>query len=400
MTKPQKYLGKGGTLLFLAIISAFPPLSTDLYLPALPQLVEYFSTTTVKVNMTLSFFFIFYASGLLFWGPLSEKFGRKPVLLTGHVVYIAASFICTLAQEVDHLIIARMLQAFGGSGITVVAMAAVKDIFVGRERERMMAAVMSMVAIAPMVAPMIGAVLLKVASWQMVFIFLAVFGCFSLVLSFFFQECLQEKYTGSIVRSWGRLFVVLKNPGFSLLLGIFSLTSISFMAYLAAASFVYVNHFGLSEQQFSFFFAANVIFGMVGPMTYMRLSKHFSTTSLITASFALTVLCGLLIGTVGCFSPWLFLLLIAPSTLANMIMRVPSTNLMLEQQERDAGSAAALIQFSAMFLGTAGMFLVSLRPEHMVESIGWIQLVVGLIGGVVWLMVRKCSFIQDKLPKN
>lgn len=175
MKKPQAVLGEKGTLFFLVIISAFPPLTTDLYLPALPQMVEVLGTTQAMVNLTLSVYFVTYAIGLLFWGPLSEKFGRKPILLTGLGLYMVASVLCALAFSIEFLIGARALQAFGGAAITVVATAIVKDLYDGRERERIMATIMSLVIIAPMVAPVIGAFLLKIANWHMMFVALGVF---------------------------------------------------------------------------------------------------------------------------------------------------------------------------------------------------------------------------------
>jgi DHA1 family bicyclomycin/chloramphenicol resistance-like MFS transporter len=400
MKVKQKYLGDGGTLIFLAVISAFPPLTTDLYLPALPNLVESFATTPTRVNMTLGLFFVFYAIGLLFWGPLSEKYGRKKILLIGHVLYVLASIFCALSQTIDQLIVARILQAFGGSAVTVIAMSVVKDLFDGRQREKIMATVMSMVAVAPMVAPMLGALMLKLASWQAIFTILVGFGCLSLVASCFFQETLSERYQGSLLYSWGRLFVVLKNGRFTFLLVIFSLTAIAFMAFVGSASFIYISDFGLSEQRFSFFYAFNVLFATTGPMLYMRLSKLISAQRIIALSFLLIMFCGLAIGTLGHLSPWIFAALIAPATLANMIMRVPSMNLMLEQQERDTGSATALIQFSGMFLGSAGMTLVSFNPTHMLETLGGIQFAVGLSGGVMWWLIRNRAFVTDKLQAN
>ena len=122
-------------LVVLALISAFPPLSTDLYLPALPHMIETLHTSQSQVNLTLSAFFIFFAGGLLFWGPLSENYGRKPVLTIGLFIYIAASILCAYAPNVGRLIGWRILQAFGGSAATAVATAMVKDMYDGRERE-------------------------------------------------------------------------------------------------------------------------------------------------------------------------------------------------------------------------------------------------------------------------
>ena len=399
--KPQQtLLGKRGTLVFLALISAFPPLSTDLYLPALPQMVEALSSTHTQVNMTLSMFFLCFAVGLLFWGPLSEKFGRKPILLTGVMVYIVASLLCSFVLQIEQLIVARMFQAFGGSAGTVVATAVVKDLYEGREREKVMATIMSMVIIAPMVAPVLGAFLLKIASWRALFLVLAGAGVVAVLFSLLFQETLQNRYEGSILRSWGRLGVVLKNPGFSCLLGIFSLVPLAMMAFLAAASYIYISEFGLSEQQFSFFFAFNAACAMGGPVLYMRASKYFPAPAIISVCFFLLMCCGLIVTIAGHLSPWLLAFTVAPATVAIITMRVPGTNLMLEQQKHDAGSASALINFFSMIMGSLGMFLVSLSPHHLIESLGIIECSVGLAGGVLWLLVHNRSFVRDNLQQR
>ncbi len=395
--KSQKYFGRTGSLAFLVIITAFPPLTTDLYLPALPQMVEIFNTTYAKVNMTLSFFFIVYSAGLLFWGPLSEKLGRKPILLLGHVIYIVASILCGVSQSVDQLIFARVLQAFGGSAVTVIATSIVKDLFDGRERERVMATIMSMVVIAPLVAPLIGGIILRFASWQVVFFALVGFGTISAIVSLFYQESLTKRYTGSVVRSWGRLFTVLKNPNFTKLLFIFSIVSVAFMSYIASASFIYINKFGLSEQTFSYFYSFNVLFTILGPQLYIRLSKRYAASTIISACFLVLMISGLAMVTCGHISPWIFAVLIAPASLAAVTVRVPGMNLMLEQQEHDTGSAAALITFFGMFMGTGGMFLVSLRPDKMIGTLGALQFIIGLICGVCWFLVRNRSFVRDNI---
>ncbi|WP_415228133.1 multidrug effflux MFS transporter [Psychromonas sp.] len=397
MKKEQHFLGKRGTLLFLVLISAFPPLTTDIYLPAMPHMVETFATNQSMVNMTLTIYFITYAAGLLFWGPLSEKFGRKPILLTGLGIYIICSILCAFSMNIEFLIFSRMLQAFGGSAVTVVATAIVKDLYDGREREKIMATVMSLVIIAPMVAPVLGAFLLKVSSWQMIFVALAIFGGISTIFAFLYQETLEEKYSGSMLRSWGRLGVVLKNPHFITLLVIFSMVSMSIMSFLAVASYIYIDGFGLTEQEFSFIFAFNALFAIIGPTLYIRISNYVSIQNIVSCCFALMMCCGLIVFTFGHLSPWLFAFTVAPATVTVVIMRVPGVNLMLEQQQGDTGSAAALIQFFGMIMGALGMILVSLDPDSLIKNLGTIQAVVGFTGGLLWLIVRNRPFVTDNV---
>ncbi|MEZ8121999.1 multidrug effflux MFS transporter [Vibrio splendidus] len=384
-------------LFFLVIISAFPPLTIDLYLPALPQMVEVFNTDRSMVNLTLSSYFVTYAIGLLFWGPLSEKFGRKPILLIGLAGYMVASILCAMTNSIEQLIGARVFQACAGSAITVIATAIVKDLYDGREREKIMATIMSLVIIAPMVAPVFGAFLLKIASWRMMFVTLAIFGAFASVLACCYRETLENKYQGSIFRSWGRMGVVMKNRSFVKLLVIFSIIPMALMGFLAAGSYIYIDHFGLTEQQFSYAFAFNALCASFGPTIYMKLSYRMPVQKVISGCFALLALAGIFTLTIGDLSPWFFMFIAAPATLMAIIMRVPGTNLMLNQQDHDTGSAVALIQFFSMICGSLGMVLVSIRPDSLIENLGFIQLSVGTLGGLIWLMVRNKEFVTNKL---
>ncbi|RKF18811.1 Bcr/CflA family efflux MFS transporter [Alginatibacterium sediminis] len=400
MKQAQHILGSTGTLIFLVVISAFPPLTTDLYLPALPQMVEVFNTNQTMVNMTLSVYFVIYAFGLLFWGPLSDKYGRKPIMLIGIAIYVLASLLCAFSGSIEMLIGSRVIQAFGGSAVTVVATAIVKDLYDGREREKIMATIMSLVIIAPMIAPVVGALLLKVAAWPMMFVALAIFGASSAIFALCYQETLEVRSSGTMLQSWARLGVVIKNPNFVSLLGIFSIAPMALMAFLGAGSYIYIDGFGLTEQQFSYAFAFNALFASFGPSIYLQLSKRIAIQSIISLCFALLCICGVLTFTIGHLSPWIFALIAAPATLTVIATRVPGTNLMLNQQDKDTGSAVAIIQFLGTMCGSIGMILVSLRPESLIENLGTIQFTIGMIGGVSWWYVRSRSYVVDKLPQS
>ncbi|MFA0502660.1 MFS transporter, partial [Vibrio sp. 10N.222.46.A1] len=252
-------------------------------------------------------------------------------------------------------------------------------------REKIMATIMSLVVIAPMVAPVIGALLLKVATWQMIFVALGVFGLLSIVLSLCLTETLVSRYSGSVVRSWGRLGVVLKNPRFLLLLAVFSLTPMSMMAFVAAGPYIYVEHFNFSEQEFSYIFALNALFASFGPRAYIKITQYWPAKRIISFCFMLLILCGVLTFSLGEASAWLFAPLIGLATLATITTRVPGTNLMLEQQDKDTGSAVAIIQFTSMICGAMGMMLVSVESDSLIKNLGVIQLSIGVISGLLWL---------------
>jgi DHA1 family bicyclomycin/chloramphenicol resistance-like MFS transporter len=400
MNVAQPKLGRKGMLFLLISLGAFPPLTMDLYLPALPQMTETFSTSRGMINLTLGSYMIAFAIGMLFWGPLSERTGRKPILFAALAIYITASLLCAASFSVEALIFARIPQGFAGGGVTVIGTAIVKDMFDGRERERVMATVMSLVLIAPMVAPVLGAFLLKVSSWHMMFVVLAAFGAFAILLVTRYHETLPEKSTGPFLKSWHRLGVVLRNPRFAYLLAIFSAAPMCLMAFIGIAAYVYVDRFGMSEQIFSFIFAFNAVCAMTGPTLYLRLSRVFRVQSLMLGCFGVMVLGGIAMLTFGAQSPFIFAGIAAVMTIAVIMVRIPGANLLLDQQLRDTGSAAALIQFSITLMGATGIQIVTFSSDDLVRNFGVLLVVIGATCATLWLAVRHRPFVADNLSDS
>ena len=198
---PQRYLGNRGLIALIAVLSAFVPLSIDLYLPALPGMSDYFHVSGDLTNLTLILFFIFFAVGMLLWGPLSEKYGRRPVLLAGLALYIVASAACAISWDIWHLIFFRVLQAIGGSAAFAVATAMVKDVYEGQKQESVLAFVQSMVVISPAIAPVLGAFMLPYTSWRGLFWVLTLIGIVSIIGSLLLVETIHSRFTGTITQS-------------------------------------------------------------------------------------------------------------------------------------------------------------------------------------------------------
>lgn len=377
----------------LAFLSAFPPLSTDIYLPALPEMMTVLETTQAMANLSLSLFFVFYAFGILIWGPLSEKYGRKPILFCGLAIFILASVGCASADTVQALIAARILQAIGGSAATAVSTALVKDSYNGAERAKVLAIIMSMVIVAPIVAPLIGAGLLKYATWRAIFIILAVIGCAAFVLTFFLTETVTKPFEQSFLYALSRPIAILTNRSLSVLLVLFSLTMLTLMAYLASASYIYIRKFGMNEQAFSYFFAFNAFCAIFGPMIYLRLTRWLSTGFVVAVCFFCIFLGGVWVMAFGHLSPYMFATGVALVTVSSTIMRPPGANLILEQHEGDTGSVSSLINFSAMLVGSIGMFLISQDWLDQIYVLGLLEVTVGLCGFCLWLYVRNKPYI-------
>ncbi len=386
----QKFLGKAGLIFFITLMNMFIPLSTDLYLPALPTMSVALGVSTALTNLTLVSFFFFFAVGTLFWGPISDKYGRKPVLVAGTGLYVAASAVCALAPDVYVLIAARVMQGIAAGAIISVSMALIKDCFSGKQRETILAIVQSVGGLAPMIAPVLGGILLQFTNWRGSFVVLTVVGTVCLLLSLLYQETLDaaERYDGTVLGSLGRLVTVGKNAGFLVPCLIFSLYNLAFMGYIAMSSYIYVDFFGLSEQVYSYFFAANAALSLIGPMIYVKFFTRTNKRKFANVCFIGYVLCGVLLLLLGDKTPLLFWLGFAPFSLLGTISRPFSTNILLEQQSGDTGSASSLINGVSTILGSVGMMTASMWSDT-IFGMGITIFLSGAVSVVGWALLMR-----------
>jgi DHA1 family bicyclomycin/chloramphenicol resistance-like MFS transporter len=395
----QKYLGAYGLIIFIALLSAFIPLSTDLYLPALPGMSDYFGLSASRINLTLTTFFIFYALGTLVWGPLSDHYGRKPILLVGMGLYSTASVLCALMPSLDGLILCRIFQAIGGSAAGAVATAVVKDVYSGKRRESILAIVQSMVLISPAVAPVLGAFLLNVMSWRGIFWVLTLIGIVAFVGSLLFEETIPQYSSGILLQNMNRIVRVLQNRRFTSLLALFSLGPIASMAFIASSTYIYQENFRLSSQMYSFYFSLNALGMIAGPMIYLWFSRRFQALNIIWACFATIATSGMLVWLLGSLQPWIFALCILPGATANSCMRPPSTNLMLEQHEGDTGTLSSLMGCTGLLMGSFGIQLISIQWSNRIIALGTIMLIVAFISLLAWPFVIRQIYPLTK-PKS
>jgi DHA1 family bicyclomycin/chloramphenicol resistance-like MFS transporter len=388
----QKFLGSNGLIVLIALLSAFVPLSTDLYLPALPGMGTYFNVSSETMNLTLTGFFIAYAVGTLFWGPLSDRHGRKPMLLIGLAVYGVASALCSQAWSANALVVFRIFQALGGSAAGAIATAMVKDVYSGHKRESVLAIVQSMTLISPAVAPVIGAFLMKVTSWRGIFLVLTGIGIVAWIGCVLLEETIPARSSGGLAQSFSRLGKVLQNRSFTLLMVLFSLGSVSSMAFISSSTYIYQDGFHLSSQIYSYFFSFNALGMILGPMVFLQLSKRIHSETIIKSCYWVIAGGGVLLCLLGNLKAWVFALCMMPILTASNCSRPPASNLMLEQQKEDIGSASSVMGCAGLLLGSLGMQLISLGWSNKILVLGIMTLITSVTSLLLWpLAIRNAK---------
>lgn len=390
MNEPQSpdrvfFFGHKALVVYLAFLNAFVPLSIDLYLPALPDMTGIFAVSMQTINLTLSMFMLCFAMSMLFWGPFSDRYGRKKILSIGLIIYVVASFFCAEASNIQQLIIGRVLQAVGCGAVQSVSMAIVKDTFRGRTMENVLVWIQTMTILCPMLAPMLGAFLLQCVSWRGLFWLLLAGGMVGLLVSFALRETLAEpSLAASPLRSLGRIRVVLRNKGLRSLLFLFSFTAMPIMGYISLSAFIYMTFFQTSSQAFSYFFAANACASLLGPVLYMRILRELPRVFFVNLCFSAMACGGLLLLIFGHSSPFLFALLFAPVTFFGSAMRPVGAVLIMSQLDTDNGTVASLMGSSTLFFGGMSMLFCSLNWDDPVTPVGIICMAAGLFCLFLW----------------
>lgn len=360
LVEPQPRLGAIGLLVLLVMGSLVAPLSLDMYTPAVPGMASYFSTADDIVNLTLVGYYLFLAVGLLIFGPLSDKYGRKPVLVAGMAAYCASSVACALSVNIWMLVAARVVQALGSGAMSAVCTAVVKDAVREDSRERMLAIIQVMFVIGPVAAPIIGAGILAFTDWRGTFWVLALISAAELAMALLFRETLprEKRLNVNVLATLGRLGHVARNPGFTAFLLITSAWELGYMGYVSVGSYIYIDYFGFPPIGYSLFFAAAALTCAIGPVAWLRISRFMSKRAFTTLAIVVSLAVGaveLVLGHAGAFA---FCGLFIVFAFFEAAVRPYAVNALLSQQEGDTGSASALINFTRTFMGVIGMFVV------------------------------------------
>ncbi len=350
-------------VLILGGLSAFGPLSIDMYLPALPRMAEDLRAADSTVQLTLSAFIVGLALGQLVLGPLSDALGRRRPLLAGLVLYIVGSVLCAVSPDAWLLIGARFVQSLGAAAGIVIARATVRDLYSGTAMTKFFSTLMLVSGLAPILAPLLGGQLLNWTSWRGVFVVLTVFGALLLAVVVFFlpepSAVRSPARLGQVMRTYGRLAADRSFAGYALASG---LLFASMFAYISGSSFALQGVYGLSPQAYSVVFGVNGVGIVLAGQLNGRLVGRVRERALL--------LSGLLLGVVGgafvlasalLRAPLAFLLVSLFLLVSSIGLVMPNaSSLALASHARSAGSASALLGVLQFVVGAAATPLVGL----------------------------------------
>ena len=346
-------------VLLLGALIALGPLSIDLYLPALPELTDDLSASPSSVQLTLTGVLFGLGMGQLLIGPLADVHGRKRPLLVGIAVSVVTSLLCAVAPSILVLDVLRVLQGVGAAAASVVAMAVVRDLFAGRAAAAVISRLVMVMAIAPVLAPSLGSVVLEYGSWRTVFVVLAGLGALLWVLAAVaLKETLPpERRAAPGVRATLRGYrLLLRDPSLVGFMAVASLTMAAVFAYVSGASFVLQDGFGLDERSFGLLFGVGAVGLIASSQLNVALLRRFSPGAILSTALTVAALAGVamlvnaLTGAGGLFGimvpVWVVLAMVA-------LCGPNATALALADHGHRAGAAAALLGAAQFAVGAA-----------------------------------------------
>lgn len=352
--------------LLLGGLIAVAPLAMDIYLASMPSMARALAASDEKVQLTLSLYMYAWGAAQIVVGPLTDRFGRRPALMGGLGLFIAASAVCAAARNIDTLIAARVVQAVAMASVAVVPRAVVRDLYAGEQAARMLSLMGVVLGIAPVVAPIIGSHLHVWFGWQANFIFVAVYGVAALAgVIFALPETIRSRSpqamkVGVMLGNYARLLRSRAYLGY-LLIAAFATSGL--FAFLAGSSFVFVSVIGTGEEGFGVLFGIVMAGNITGSTIGSRLVARLGIDRMLQYSTALMLVSGLAVALLAWARVTHPLAIVVPMfafMVAFMTTMPQATAGALTPFPEIAGSASSLLSFCQLLLASTAALLVGL----------------------------------------
>jgi DHA1 family bicyclomycin/chloramphenicol resistance-like MFS transporter len=395
MTKPAP--GGAWFLVMLGTLTMLPPLSIDISLPGLPRIANALGAAPALLQWTLSAFVLAFGIGQLVLGPLSDRYGRRPVLLWGLALFTLAGAGCALVTDARLLIGLRLLQGFGACAGTVCARAIAQDLSTDRAGATFRHAVLSAVnSVAPVIAPLLGAAILVTLGWRQLYGVLAIVGIALVAMVAFALPETSPRVATAFVAAYRRVLALPRTIGLAVLVGA---SFFGYFALIAGSPFALIDQLHVTSTQFAFAFAINASSFIVAAALSGWLARRIDPEILLATGAGITLLAAVLTWSVDTYEPsvtgfvatWtLYAFGIAfalPASFATVLVAARS----------DAGLAAGLIGAAQMLSGAAGSTVNGILPFVPTASLGLVALAGGIVGAAGYLG-SKPRFMRAAAP--
>lgn len=383
-------------ILILSALMAFTSLSTDIYLPAMPNMAK---DLQGNAELTITGFLMGFCIAQLIWGPISDHFGRRLPLFIGMGLFVIGSVGCALSTDIVQIVFWRVFQALGACTGPMLARAMIRDLFSRTRAAQMLSTLMIIMAIAPIAGPLLGGQMIRVTSWHAIFWLLALIGALMLASLFWLPETLpaEKRIKASLFGAFDNYLILLKNTRFLRFTLCLTFYYVAVYAFITGSPFVYITYFGVAPQHYGWLFAVNIVGLMAVSVVNRRLVHRYPLESLLRFAVFVATLAAIVLA-VASRSGFGGISLIVGSVFVffsmNGIIAATSTACALDAVPNVAGSASALMGALQYGSGMISSLLLALLSDGTPWTMGWVIALFAAASAVMVLTARTAKTIS------
>lgn len=382
-------------LVMLGSLTMLPPLSIDVSLPGLPDIAAALPASPAQLQWTLSAFVLAFGIGQLILGPLSDRYGRRPVLLAGIVLFTLAGIGCAVASNPALLVALRLVQGFGACAGTVCARAVAQDISTDRASATFRQAVLSAVnGMAPVVAPLLGALILATLGWRSLYGVLAIVGMGLVVMVAFYLPETSPRIPSAFTAAYARVLRLPRTPGLAILIGA---SFFGYFALISGSPFALIDELHVTSTQFAIAFAINASSWLIAPLITSRLRDVVDPEWIIAAGTAIMLAGGISAWLTDSYAPSVAGFVVTWTVYAFGMAFIFPTSFaaLLFAARADAGLAAGLLGAAQMLFGAAGSALTGMLPGATTSALG-LSALIGSVAGTIGYAASRPALGQQR----
>ena len=385
----QRHLGKGPLMALIIILCFFPPLSTDMFLSDMPNMAAELGTDPSTMNMVLYGYIFSLAVSILVFGPITDRYGRKPVLFFATAEYIVWTVAGSMVDDIYILIAFRVLQGIGSGAAMTVSTALIKDCFRGPAMQKVLFVTAVMGVLAPLIAPILGSWIISFSDWRWAMAAPAFLGVVCLVMTALLTETVTEEHRAgaSIIGNFRKTVEILSDRAFTAFLILATVFHAVFMGYLSVSSYIYEETFGCAPMEYSMYLAAALIGGTLLMVPVNRVWRAVGNVRAIPMYLILVLLSALLMFTVADRGSIWFYAAFLPCVTVTSAVRPYGMGIVMASRDGDNGLISSLINFMIFFMGVIGMAVSTMFPDF-IQGLGLMMVATSVIYVAMWAALK------------